>query len=509
MSEHRSAFRPAPDRARRPWPSASALTAAAERCRGARSRRRRRVAATRQGRAYKPKFFTAARMADRAGARGPHHPRDERSGSATDAGVPEFMDFFLTDPLEDDPLARAAARPRCAAGSPGSTRSAGGASARTSWSARRASARRLLDEIAHSKGDERTTRRCASGARSGPPPRPDFFNSFRDLTASGFWSSKIGIDDLGYMGNTFLTECPEPARRRPAQAGADRGPRLPRAVDRSAGRRRELGDPRPLAPRAQGGGSGDREHPGASGEAARGRARALRRQGPVPLEDARRTAAAAKWKVDSGYMEVARGPAASRPQGFGDCQLHVEWMAPAPPVGQDQDRGNSGVFFMGQYEVQVLDRYQNETYADGQAAAVYGQYPPLVNAYASPGPVADVRHRLPRARTSTPTEGHQARAADRPPQRRARPGPRRAERPHRAQGPPPVPAHPAQAPDLAPGPRPPGAVPEHLDPRARPLSAPPAHFQNRIRATSSTNRATMIASRASMRWESSSEWTIE
>jgi hypothetical protein len=60
-------------------------------------------------------------------------------------------------------------------------------------------------------------------------------------------------------------------------------------------------------------------------------------------------------------------------------------MAPSPAVGQDQDRGNSGVFLMGMYELQIVDSYENVTYADGQAAAVYGQYPPLVNASRPPG----------------------------------------------------------------------------------------------------------------------------
>ncbi len=94
----------------------------------------------------------------------------------------------------------------------------------------------------------------------------------------------------------------------------------------------------------------------------------------------------AKWKVENGYFEVV--PKTGRiktKRGFGDCQLHVEWMAPDPARGEDQDRGNSGVFLMGFYEVQVLDSYESETYADGQAASVYGQYPPLVNANRPPG----------------------------------------------------------------------------------------------------------------------------
>lgn len=88
-----------------------------------------------------------------------------------------------------------------------------------------------------------------------------------------------------------------------------------------------------------------------------------------------------KWKVENGYMEVTKGSGEIRSkQGFGDVQLHIEWASPAPAQGKGQDRGNSGVFLMGKYEVQVLDSYQNQTYADGQAAAIYGQYPPLVNA---------------------------------------------------------------------------------------------------------------------------------
>ena len=70
---------------------------------------------------------------------------------------------------------------------------------------------------------------------------------------------------------------------------------------------------------------------------------------------------------------------------FGDCQLHLEFASPVPPVSQDQGRGNSGVMFFGRYEIQILDSFDNLTYADGQAAAIYGQYPPLVNASRKPG----------------------------------------------------------------------------------------------------------------------------
>jgi hypothetical protein len=94
----------------------------------------------------------------------------------------------------------------------------------------------------------------------------------------------------------------------------------------------------------------------------------------------------AKWKVADGYMEVAphSGLIQTR-RAFGDCQLHVEFTEPVPPVGEGQERGNSGVFLMGLYEIQVLDSYQSKTYADGQASAVYAQFPPQANASRPPG----------------------------------------------------------------------------------------------------------------------------
>lgn len=96
--------------------------------------------------------------------------------------------------------------------------------------------------------------------------------------------------------------------------------------------------------------------------------------------------AAARWTVRDGYLEVGPGTGDIRTRrGFGDAQLHIEWATPTPPHGESQERGNSGVYLMGYYEVQVLDSYQNVTYADGQAAALYGQYPPLVNASRPPG----------------------------------------------------------------------------------------------------------------------------
>jgi Domain of Unknown Function (DUF1080) len=93
-----------------------------------------------------------------------------------------------------------------------------------------------------------------------------------------------------------------------------------------------------------------------------------------------------QWKIQDGYLEVAGGSGdiVTR-QDFGDSQLHVEFRTPSPPKGNSQERGNSGVFLFGIYEVQVLDSFNNPTYADGQASAIYGQSPPLVNASRPPG----------------------------------------------------------------------------------------------------------------------------
>ena len=94
-----------------------------------------------------------------------------------------------------------------------------------------------------------------------------------------------------------------------------------------------------------------------------------------------------KWIVRDGYAECVDGAGGlSTRQSFGDIQLHIEWATPAKVEHKSQDRGNSGILFMdGRYEVQVLDSYENPTYADGQAAALYGQFPPPVNASRKPG----------------------------------------------------------------------------------------------------------------------------
>ena len=93
-----------------------------------------------------------------------------------------------------------------------------------------------------------------------------------------------------------------------------------------------------------------------------------------------------KWVLGDGYMESVRGAGyIYSKQAFGDVQLHVEWASPSTPKGSGQGRGNSGVFLMGLYEIQVLDSHDNRTYADGQAGALYGQYPPLANVARKPG----------------------------------------------------------------------------------------------------------------------------
>jgi hypothetical protein len=91
-----------------------------------------------------------------------------------------------------------------------------------------------------------------------------------------------------------------------------------------------------------------------------------------------------KWPVHDGYATTAVSDIHTK-RAFGDCQLHVEWATPEKVSGHGQERGNSGVFMMSLYEIQVLDSFDNPTYYDGQAAAIYKQRPPLVNACRGPG----------------------------------------------------------------------------------------------------------------------------
>ncbi len=96
--------------------------------------------------------------------------------------------------------------------------------------------------------------------------------------------------------------------------------------------------------------------------------------------------AAAEWNVRDGAMSVAPGKGnIQTKESFGSMQLHIEWRTPAEVKGEGQGRGNSGIFLQGLYELQVLDSYNNRTYANGQAGSIYKQTPPLVNPTKGPG----------------------------------------------------------------------------------------------------------------------------
>jgi hypothetical protein len=93
-----------------------------------------------------------------------------------------------------------------------------------------------------------------------------------------------------------------------------------------------------------------------------------------------------KWVVAGNVLTVTPGSGALQTkQKFGDCQLHIEWRTPAEVKGDGQARGNSGVFMMGRYEIQIMDSYNNPTFSNGQAGSVYKQHIPLVNACKPPG----------------------------------------------------------------------------------------------------------------------------
>jgi hypothetical protein len=112
-----------------------------------------------------------------------------------------------------------------------------------------------------------------------------------------------------------------------------------------------------------------------------------------------KTGGAAEWTVKDGYFEVAADKGDIKTKDlFTDCQLHIEWSAPIEIKGVSQGRGNSGVFFQEKYEVQVLDNYENRTYANGQAGSLYKDTPPLVNPIKKPGDwnVYDIIYRAPR-----------------------------------------------------------------------------------------------------------------
>jgi hypothetical protein len=119
-------------------------------------------------------------------------------------------------------------------------------------------------------------------------------------------------------------------------------------------------------------------------------------------ESSKRDNPPAQWLVKDGYMQVTQTGDIRTKEQFGDCQLHIEWAAPAEVKGDSQGRGNSGIFLMGRVEIQVLDNYNNPTYADGSAGSVYGVYPAMANALRPPGvfQVYDIVFRRPVYRDS-------------------------------------------------------------------------------------------------------------
>lgn len=105
------------------------------------------------------------------------------------------------------------------------------------------------------------------------------------------------------------------------------------------------------------------------------------------------------WKIEKEYFEIVpRTGSIQTKQTFGDLQLHLEWATPTLVKGTGQGRGNSGIHLGDFGEIQVLDSFENDTYPDGQAAALYGKYPPLVNACRKPGEwqTYDIIAQLPR-----------------------------------------------------------------------------------------------------------------
>lgn len=95
---------------------------------------------------------------------------------------------------------------------------------------------------------------------------------------------------------------------------------------------------------------------------------------------------AADWTVEKGVLTVKPGTGGIKTnQAFGDVQIHLEWRSPSKVESEGQGRGNSGVYIMNKYELQILDSYNNKTYTNGQAASIYKQSPPLVNATKPPG----------------------------------------------------------------------------------------------------------------------------
>ena len=188
-------------------PIAVAFTLGANEAAAAAEKAATAVKAAAAGKPYVPKFFnpqewkTVRILVDMI------IPKDERSGSATDAGVPEFMDYLMNDPTDTDlqrERRQTAMRGGLAWINSVCERRFGHAFMEASETERTA----ILDEIAYSKDEQEdeAEMREPRDLRVMVKHGPSFFNSFRDLTASGFWSSKMGVEDLGYVGNRFVAE---------------------------------------------------------------------------------------------------------------------------------------------------------------------------------------------------------------------------------------------------------------------------------------------------------------
>ncbi|MCL2105346.1 MAG: DUF1080 domain-containing protein, partial [Kiritimatiellaeota bacterium] len=131
--------------------------------------------------------------------------------------------------------------------------------------------------------------------------------------------------------------------------------------------------------------------------------------GRSPGQGGNRTGPPAPWERGGGGVGAAGGGDLRTKQAFGDCQLHIEWQTPEKVDPNIMNRGNSGVFLMGLFEIQVMDSNPDTIYADGIAGAVYGQSPPLVNACRAPGEWQsfDIIFRAPRWEGDTLTrQGH-------------------------------------------------------------------------------------------------------
>jgi hypothetical protein len=188
-------------------PIAVAFTLGANEAAAAAEKAATAVKAAAAGKAYVPKFFNPQEWKTVRVLVDMIIPKDERSGSATEAGVPEFMDYLMNDPTDTD-LQRERRQ----------TAMRGGLAWINSVSEKRfghgfaeateAERTTILDEIAYSKDEQEdeAEMREPRDLRVMVKHGPSFFNSFRDLTASGFWSSKMGVDDLGYVGNRFVAE---------------------------------------------------------------------------------------------------------------------------------------------------------------------------------------------------------------------------------------------------------------------------------------------------------------